>query len=95
MVIYQYLMILLTIENLKPHQVFKNDKEFLSIINNLSNDKELYLKCLEITYYPKYNLFLAALNPYMLVYLIHINNLINFHNQIEKNLVYSKNNFHI
>lgn len=44
-------MILLTIENLKPHPVFKNEEEFLSIINNLSNNKELYLKCLENKYF--------------------------------------------
>jgi hypothetical protein len=37
-------------ESFSKETVFKNEEEFLSIINNLSNDKELYLKCLENQY---------------------------------------------
>jgi hypothetical protein len=37
-------------ESFSKETVFKNEEEFLSIINNLSNDKELYSKCLENQY---------------------------------------------
>ena len=37
-------------ETFSKETIFKNEEEFLSIINNLSHDKELYLKCLKNQY---------------------------------------------
>jgi SpoVK/Ycf46/Vps4 family AAA+-type ATPase len=37
-------------DSFSKETIFKNETEFFSVIDNLSNDKELYLKCLENQY---------------------------------------------
>lgn len=37
-------------ESFSKETIFKNENDFYNIINNLSNDKELYLKCLKNQY---------------------------------------------